>query len=121
MAVRVRGPFEFSDWRTMILRLYPAASFHDEPGSAEMPERLTEILDELGRRAVFAVSEGKVAGIWVDRFHNYLAIRFSKALGDDFDGTMISSVGGRPEGAWRRAFAHAKQLLFAPRWLNSRR
>ena len=103
----------------MVLRLCPAATFRDEPGSAEMPERLREILDELGRGAVFAVSEGRVAGIWVDRFHNYLAIRFSKALGDDFDGTMISSVGGR-EGAWRRAFAQAKQLFVDP-WMNSRR
>ncbi|MGO9267792.1 MAG: hypothetical protein ACLQBA_23375 [Candidatus Binataceae bacterium] len=85
-----------------------APEFHDYafaflgPQPLNITDELKQILDDFGSQrftAVFAVRHGMVEAVWFDLFHNYLAIVFSKATGDDDDFVMINSFSpGRTEG-----------------------
>lgn len=102
MAVKVERPVTREAWQEMMSRVFPGCAFVDsatmygEPGKATMAPRLREILAEFsdqGREGSFAKHEDAIVGFWLDPHHNYVAIRFSKASGDEFDGFLVNSIG----------------------------
>jgi hypothetical protein len=102
MAVRVDRAVAIENWQDFMAGVFPGCTFRNFAGAFEGTEtrqiapRLQEILSEFGeqrRTAVFAVHEDAIVGLWVDPHHNYVAIKFSKASGDEFDGFMVNSLG----------------------------
>ena len=56
---------------------------------------LKKVVDDFGGQseaAIFAIRYGMIEGVWVDPLHNYIAIVFSKAKGDDEDVVLINSL-----------------------------
>lgn len=102
MAVRVETPVTREMWQEMIGKVYPECAFLDFAtafAGSDRPSiapRLEEILAEFPRQAPegsFAWHEATIIGFWLDPHHNYIAIRFSKTTGDEFDGFMVNSLG----------------------------
>jgi hypothetical protein len=100
--VILRNPTTLEPWREIMQGTFPGATFRDYHEVFEITEpcsiaaRLREILEEFGqggRNAVFCVSGHDVAGFWLDPSHNYVAIAFKKATGDEFDGALVISIG----------------------------
>ena len=102
MAVRVEKPLAREAWEDMMRSVFAGCVFLDSatvfagPEKPNMAPRLQEILAEFsdqGRGGSFARHEDAVVGFWLDPHHNYVAIRFSKASGDEFDGFLVNSIG----------------------------
>lgn len=102
MAVKVESFVTREAWQEMMCSVFPGCTFLDSATvfarleKPTMAPRLEEILAEFsnqGRRGSFAEHEDAIVGFWLDPHHNYLAIRFSKASGDEFDGFMVNSIG----------------------------
>ena len=102
MAVRVDRAVGVEAWQDFMRAVYPSCRFHDyqmtfaSAPAREMAPRLEEILAEFGEHghsAVFAVRPDAIVGFWADAHHNYVAIKFSKASGDEFDGFTVNSIG----------------------------
>jgi hypothetical protein len=100
--VTLTKPVSLETWQTVLQGVDPDTTFHDYPTVFDGPQpcaiaaRLKEILDEFGMQgatAVFAVRGQDITGFWVDSLHNYVAIAFKKATGDEFDGVLVNSVG----------------------------
>ena len=63
-------------------------SYSDDQVGAAVRE-----LHDQCRDAVYAVRNGMIEAVWLDPFHNYMAIVFTKASGDDEDFVLIGSIG----------------------------
>ena len=102
MAVRAERPTTRETWQEIMGSVFPGCTFLDfatafaGPEKPTMAPRLQEILAEFPdqeRGGSFCKHEDAIVGFWLDPLHNYSAIRFSKASGDDFDGFLVNSIG----------------------------
>jgi hypothetical protein len=102
MTVRVETAVAVETWQEFMLAAHPGCTFHDyqttfaSTPTREIPPRLEEILSEFGEHghsAVFALHQSAIMGFWADAHHNYIAIEFSMASGDEFDGITVHSIG----------------------------
>jgi hypothetical protein len=83
----------------MMSTLGATATFHRGRPALHITDELSRLLDDFGdqcRDAVYAVRNGMIEAVWLDPFHNYVAIVFTKASGDDEDCVLIGSIGDGP-------------------------
>jgi len=109
---QLERPVSLELWQEVLSEMDSATGFHDHAFAFEGPQplnitaELKEILEDFGPQrftAVFAVRHGMVEAVWFDPVHNYLAIVFSKATGDEDDFVMINSFSpGRSGGTCKR-------------------
>jgi hypothetical protein len=93
-------PLSLDIWMDMMMSTLGAtATFHRGRPPLHITEELSRLLDDFGdqcRDAVYAVGNGMIEAVWLDPFHNYTAIVFTKASGDDEDCVLIGSIGDGP-------------------------
>jgi hypothetical protein len=87
-------------WQSWLRDVDATTTFHEYAsafrGSLKISIELQQLLDDFGQQtqeAVFAVRRGVVEGVWLDLYHNYLAVVFTKASGDPADCVLINSLG----------------------------
>ena len=102
--VKVGKPLSLELWQQLLSELDSATTFQDHaftfegPQPATITNELKQVVDDFGTQslsAVFAVSHGMVKSVWLDPFHNYIAVPFSKANGDEYDLVTIISFWGK--------------------------
>jgi hypothetical protein len=98
--VTLEAPVSLTVWWKTVHTALPDTTLHTAAvfeGPVKVSARLDEIIAELGPQgglnAVFAVSNGWVEGVWFDPFHNFIALRFRKACGDEHDEDSVMSFG----------------------------
>jgi hypothetical protein len=95
-------PLGLDIWIDMMMStLGDTATFHRGRPALHITDELSRLLDDFGDQcrdadAVYAVSNGMIEAVWLDPFHNYTAIVFTKASGDDEDCVLIGSIGDGP-------------------------
>ncbi len=101
MPVELDRPLDLADWQAMFRAMDgDATTFHAHAtafAGHDITEELQRVLAHFGdrcARAVYAVRNGMVEGAWIDEWHNYIAIVFTKASGDPEDCVLIQSIGG---------------------------
>ena len=83
----------------MMSTLGTTATFHRGRPALHITDELSRLLDDFGEQchdAVYAVRSGMIEAVWLDPFHNSMAIVFTKASGDDEDCVLIGSIGDGP-------------------------
>jgi hypothetical protein len=96
--LQLKNPVTLECWQGWLREADSATTFHDYPrtfrGSVEITNELQQLLNDFGeqtRKGIFAVRHGIVEGVWLDPYHNYVAIAFRKASGDPEDCVLINS------------------------------
>ena len=94
----LQAPVALSDWQAYLRAVDPAVIFQDYQTLYEGPTRFTvtdelnQIVEDFGsasHEAVYAVLGEEIYAVWIDPFHNYLAVVCTKASGDPEDATLI--------------------------------
>lgn len=97
----LRKPFSCREWQSFLSKVDAATSFHDYTfafGGAcrfSITAELQQIVDDFGPQshgAMYAVRNGMIESVWIDDYHDYIAIVFSKASGDPEDAVLVQSV-----------------------------
>jgi hypothetical protein len=100
--LKLTKPFSRKEWQSFLSAADPATSFQDYTsafGGAcrfNITAELRQIVDDFGpqsHRARYAIRNGMIESVWIDDYHHYLAIVFSKASGDPEDTVLVQSVG----------------------------
>jgi len=93
-------PLGLENWiDIMTSTLGATATFYRGRPALLITDELSRLLDDFGdqcRDAVYAVRNGMIEAVWLDPFHNYMAIVFTKASGDHEDCVLIGSIGDGP-------------------------
>lgn len=98
----LKKPVTLDAWKEIVLATDESTAFQGYAAtfagvqSLRITPELKAILDDFvpkQRKAVFAIRKGTIEGFWLDPFHNYMAIEFSKARGDEEDAVLTISLG----------------------------
>ena len=100
----LRAPVALSEWQAFLRAADRQVAFQDfrtlfeGPTAFTITDELNQIVEDFGptsRDAVYAVLDEEIYAVWIDPYHNYLAIVCTKASGDPEDATLIMSYGRR--------------------------
>jgi hypothetical protein len=99
--LELEKPVSLVEWEATLLATDSTTTFHryadvlfDQPG-VRMTRELQAIVDDFGSAAldaVYSVRGMTISGVWIDPHHNYIAVELSRALGDDEDGVITTSL-----------------------------
>ena len=103
----LQAPVALSEWQALLRAVDHQVAFQDYrtlfegPAAVTITGELNQIIEDFepsSREAVYAVLGNEIYAVWIDPFHNYLAIVCTKASGDPEDATLIMSYSkGDPE------------------------
>lgn len=102
--LKLTKPYSCMEWQSFLSAVDPATSFHDYTfafGGAfrfKVTVELQQIVDDFGPQshgATYAIRNGMIESVWIDDYHHYIAIVFSKASGDPEDAVLVQSVSAR--------------------------
>lgn len=100
--LKLTKPFSREEWQSFLSAADPATSFHDYTfafGGAcrfHIAAELRQIVDDFGPQshgAIYAIRKGMIESVWIDDYHHYIAIVFSKVSGDPEDAVLVQSIG----------------------------
>ena len=99
--LKLTKPFTCTEWESFLSALDPATSFHDYTFAFgglcrfSITAELRQIVDDFGPQshgATYAIRNGMIESVWIDDYHHYIAILFTKASGDPEDAVLVQSV-----------------------------
>jgi hypothetical protein len=94
----LQAPAALSEWQAFLRAADSQVTFQDYrtlfegPAPFTITDELRQIVEDFGpasREAVYALLGKEIYAVWIDPFHNYVAIVCTKAGGDPEDATLI--------------------------------
>lgn len=99
--LELRHPLALDTWRNTLLGADSGTSFHTHDSALKaahgfgITPEFKRIIDDFGEQAragIYAVRKRMIEAVWIDPFHNYMAVVFTKAGGDPEDVVLTLSL-----------------------------